>query len=116
MTTNLHAHVSTASADCDGPLYRDYVTALNNDERKMHEDANGVNDFHDFAFKERVLGNHVSFSPLVKVEVEVTENGFTMHEVTEEGYRSAEVTWCEDEDCDPHAASQRDVFAEAAGY
>lgn len=116
MTTNLHAHVSTASVDCDGPLYRDYVTELNDDERAEHERQNGVNDFHDLHFKERVLGNHVSFHPLGKVEVEVTEGGFSMRERTDEGYRAADVTWCEDEECDPHAASQRDVYAEAMGY
>lgn len=116
MTTNLHAHVSTASADCDGPMYRDYVTALNDDERAMHEQANGVNDFHDLTFKERVLGNHVSFHSEFGVTVKVGEDGFTMSEQTDEGYRSAEVRWCEDEDCDPNAASQRDVFAEMMGY
>lgn len=107
MTNNLHAHVSTAARDCDGPLYRDYVTAAREDER---------DDDFGFAFKERVMGNHVSFHPLVKVEVEVTPEGFTTHEVTDEGYRSSEIRWCEDEDCDPNAASQRDVYAEMMGY
>lgn len=114
MTTTLHAHVSTAHADCDGPFYRDYVTALNDDERAEHERQNGVNDFHDLHFKERVMGNHVSFHGHVKVSV--TPEGFTMYEQTDEGYRSAEVYWCEDADCDPHAASQRDVYAEMMGY
>lgn len=116
MTTNLHAHVSTAASDCDGPLYRDYITELNDDERAMHEQANGVNDFHDLTFKERVLGNHVSFHPENEVWVKVTEDGFTTSERTDEGYQSAEVRWCEDESCDPNAASQRDVFAEQMGY
>lgn len=116
MTTNLHAHVSTASADCDGPFYRDYVTALNDDERAMHDKAQGVNDFHDLVFKERVLGNHVSFHSEGGVTVKVDSDGFHMHEQTDEGYRSAEVRWCEDEDCDPNAASQRDVYAEMMGY
>lgn len=116
MTTNLHAHVSTASADCDGPMYRDFVSALNDDERKMHDDANGVRDFHDLAFKSRVLAAHVSFHSEVGVEVRMTLDGFSMVEQTDEGYRSAEVRWCEDEDCDPHAESQRDVYAEMMGY
>jgi hypothetical protein len=116
MTTTLHAHVATASADCDGPLYRDYVTSLNDSERAMHEAAQGVNDFHDLEFKSRVLSNHVSFHSEGGVSVNVSEHGFTMSESTDEGYRSAEVRWCEDEDCDPHAASQRDVFAEQMGY
>lgn len=116
MTTTLHAHVSTASADCDGPFYRDYVSSLSPDEIAEHERANGVNDFHDLHFKERILGNHVSFSPLMVVDVRITPEGFTTREDTEEGYRYAEVRWCEDESCDPNAASQRDVYAEMMGY
>lgn len=116
MTSNLHAHVSTASSDCDGPFYRDYVTALNDVEVKMHEDANGVNDFHALAFKERVLGGHVSFHSEYGVSVKVHERGFNVHEVTDEGYRAVDVDWCEDEDCDPNTASQRDVYAEMMGY
>jgi len=116
MTTTLHAHVSTASADCDGPFYQEYVTELNDDERAMHEQANGVNDFHDLEFKARVLSNHVSFHSEAGVTVNVGQDGFSMHEQTDEGYRRADVTWCEDEACDPNAASQRDVFAEQMGY
>lgn len=116
MTSHLHAHVSTASADCDGPMYRDYVTELNDDEIAEHEKAQGVNDFHDLHFKERVMGNHVSFHSEFGVTVKVDAEGFTMHEQTDEGYRSAEVRWCEDESCDPRAYSQRDVFAEMMGY
>lgn len=116
MTTHLHAHVSTASRDCDGPLYRDYVSALNDDERAEHERAQGVNDFHDLNFKSRILSNHVSFHTEFGVSVKVTAEGFWTREQTDEGYRSAEVRWCEDPDCDPHEASQRDVYAEAMGY
>lgn len=116
MSTSLHAHVSTSSRDCDGGHGQDYITTLNDEERAEHVRANGINDFHDLHFKNRVLGNHVSFSPLAKVEVEVTEHGFTMSEATEEGYRSAEVTWCEDTDCDSDAGGQYDQFAEAMGY
>jgi hypothetical protein len=116
MTTTLHAHVSTASADCDGPMYRDYVTSLNDVELLMHEKANGVNDFHDLEFKSRVLSNHVSFHSEFGVQASITEGGFTMHEQTDEGYRSAEVYWCEDAECDPNSYSQRDVFAEQMNY
>jgi|SRR6478752_1122319 len=118
MTTNLHAHVSTASADCDGPMYRDYVTELNDSERAEHAaaEARGYNDFHEIEFQQRVLGNHVSFHTEFECHVKVTGDGFTVHETTDEGYRSAEVRWCRDESCDPHAASQRDVFAEQMGY
>lgn len=111
--TNLHAHVSTASSDCDGPMYHEYVSTLNDAERAMHEKAQGVNDFHDLEFKARILSNHVSFHSNTRVEVD--ERGFTTHEQTDEGYRSAEVRWCED-DCNTDARSQRDVFAEQMGY
>ena len=116
MTTTLHAHVSTASSDCDGPQYNEWVESLNVTELAQHVAANGVNDFHDLNFKERVLGNHVSFHSEFGVTVAVLDWGFTMHEQTDEGYRQAEVRWCEDEDCDPNAKSHRDVFAEQMGY
>lgn len=97
-------------------MYREYVTELNSTEIAMHEVSNGVNDFHDLAFKERVLGDHVAFHSEGGVTVKVTRDGFTMHEPTDEGYRSAEVQWCEDPECDTEASSQRDVFAEQMGY
>lgn len=107
-TNSLHAHVNIASADCDGPLYRDHVSQMT--------DAEKASDFPDLDFKQRVMGSHVSFSPMGEVRVTVTEDGFTMHEQTDEGFRSAEVRWCEDEDCDPDKRGQRDVYAEMMGY
>ena len=115
MTTNLHAHVDTASADCDGPMYRSWVEKLNDEEVAEHVAAQGVNDFHDLHFKARVLSNHVSFHSEAGVFVTVTADGFVMNEDTEEGYRSASVRWCEDE-CDETKTSYRDVFAEQMGY
>jgi len=114
MTKNLHAHVSTSSSDCDGPMYREYVSGLNDAELTEHYRANGVNDFHDLNFKARILENHVSFNGFVTVNM--TAEGFNTHEPTEEGYRAAEVRWCEDETCDPNAYSQRDVYAEQMNY
>lgn len=117
MTTTLHAHVSTASSDCDGPMYRDYVTELNSDEIASHEaaEARGYNDFHDLEFKARVLANAVSFHA-DDAEIHVFPEGFRYSEPTDEGYRSQEVRWCEDESCDPNSYSQRDVYAEMMGY
>jgi hypothetical protein len=118
MTTTLHAHVSTAATDCDGPMYRDFVVALNQEELTSHAEAEerGYNDFHALDFKKRVLGSHVSFSSEIGVTIQVTRDGFTVEEPTEEGHRSVEVRWCEDVDCDPDAYAQRDVFAERMGY
>jgi hypothetical protein len=95
-------------------MYRDYVESLNVTELAEHVAANGVNDFHDLHFKDRILGNAVSFHA-EQATVEIHPNGFNYREPTDEGYRSVEVTWCED-DCDENAYSQRDVYAEAMGY
>jgi hypothetical protein len=119
MTTTLHAHIDTASADCDGPMYREYVVTLNDDEIAQHEAAEangGVNDFHDLEFKARVLSSQVSFHSEFGVTVKLDSDGFEMHEQTDEGYRSSRVVWCEDETCDPEAYGQRDVYAEMMGY
>jgi len=107
MTTTLHAHVSTASSDCDGPMYREYVSIMNGDERKS--------DFPDLEFKARILSNHVSFHSEAGVQARIFDGGFETQEQTDEGYRSADVRWCEDE-CDEAEAWQRDVFAEQMGY
>lgn len=109
--TELHAHVSTSSVDCDGPMYREYVETFNDAERA--ESGKAYNDFSDLHFKERILGNVVSFHG--HGSVTFRPEGFTFSEPTDEGYRSAEVRWCED-DCDTDAAWQRDVFAEQMGY
>lgn len=115
MTTSLHAHISTFSSDCDGPMYRDFVKTMNDAEIAHHEQANGVNDFSSLMFKERILSWHVSFSPLDEAEVRITRDGFDYVEATDEGMRRVEVRWCED-DCATDQYSQRDVFAEQMGY
>jgi hypothetical protein len=115
MTTNLHAHVNTASADCDGPHYSDYVVSLTDEEVAEHENAGGINDFHDLHFKSRVLDHIVSTHAEGGV-LKVDPSGLDWHEPQDEGYRAACVTWCEDEGCDPNARGQRDVYAEQMGY
>lgn len=113
--SHLHAHVHTASSDCDGPLYRDYTVFLNDEERLEHLRQDGVNDFFDLHFKERILASQVSFHSEYGASVDITATGFAYREQTDEGYRSAEVTWCEDEGCG-ESYSQRDVYAEMMGY
>lgn len=113
-TTNLHAHVSTSSSDCDGPMYRDYVMVFNDDETA--ESGKAVNDFSDIHFMQRVMMSVASpYAVQYGMTVKVDESGIEVHESTDEGYRAAEVRWCTDE-CDESAASQRDVFAEQMGY
>lgn len=110
--SNLHAHISTATSDCDGPMYRDYVVFLNDEEKAEHERQDGVNDFHELNFKSRILGDMVSFH--AESAVKVSESGFTVSEPTEEGHRYVEVSWCEHE-CE-ESYSQRDIYAEMMGY
>lgn len=114
-TRRIHAHVETAHADCDGPLYRDWVEVYNDEEEAEETEANGVNDFSEIHFMNRVFTNHCGPYAVHQLRVEADDNGFTWHENTEEGYRSGEVRWCYD-DCDTGKAGQRDIFAEQMGY
>lgn len=109
----LHAHIDRATADCDGPMYDSYIVWLNDAEKAEHAEKDGVNDFYDLHFKERVLGNVVSFHA-EGASVKVEPDGFIWHRPTEEGYERTEVEWCEDscEDIYVH----RDVYAEQMGY
>jgi hypothetical protein len=116
MTTNtLHAHIDTAAADCDGPLYRSWVATFNDEERAERDAAQGINDFSDIHFMNRVLAGQCGPYAVRQLTVKIDESGFTYHEDTEEGYRSGEVRWCTD-DCDTEERSQRDVYAEMMGY
>lgn len=119
MTTSLHAHVSTASADCDGPMYDEYVISLNDEE--IAESQKETNDFHDITFRDRVMCHIVhQTGGQGTLTVDSEPGGWAerldWHQQTEEGYRSAEVRFCEDDYCDPNATSHRDVFAEQMGY
>ena len=116
MGTSLHAHVARESADCDGRHGLDYIITLNDEERAEHVAANGINDFHDLTFKNRVMGGVVSFDSEWGAEVRINAQGFGYTEGTDEGYTRAEVTWCEDESCDPDEGGQYDQFAEMSGY
>lgn len=101
----LHAHVSTSSADCDGTYSGGQVYEMTLQER--------CDMFGDFAFRERVLGSVVNLHGHGRMDV--TPDGIEWREQTEEGYRAAEVRWCED-DCPEERSWQRDHRAEAAGY
>lgn len=113
---HLHAHVSKSARDCDGPIYDEYIISLTDEERARSEAANGVNDFTDIEFRNRVLTSIVSVYATQQGRMDVNEGGFKWHEDTDEGYRAAEVVWCEDESCDPAYTSHRDVYAEMMGY
>jgi len=101
----LHAHVSTSSRDCDGDYSGGHVDEMTLEER--------CDQFHDLHFKERVMGNVVSLHG--EGTLEVSPSGLHWREQTEEGYRAADVEWCERE-CEAERPWQRDHRAEAAGY
>ena len=102
---DLHAHVETDSADCDGRYTSGRVEEMTLEER--------CDQFWDLHFKERILGNTVSFHGTGTVEV--SPSGLHWYEQTDEGYRRVDVEWCE-QDCDDVRSWQRDHSAEKAGY
>jgi hypothetical protein len=110
-----HAHISTASADCDGPMYREYTVFVSDEAKAKSAACDGVNDFWEIEFRNSILTGQVSPYAAEDVKVAISASGFTWHEPTEEGYRSGEVRWCDDESCD-ESYSQRDVYAEMMGY
>lgn len=110
---SIHAHIDNASSDCDGPIYRSRIEVFNEDE--IAESGKTYNDFSEIHFRERVLTSEVSVYSCENGTLQVSSGGFHWSEQTEEGYRSSDVRWCED-DCDLEEKSYRDVFAEQAGY
>lgn len=112
----LHAHVSTRSLDCDGPIFRDYTVGFNDDERAEEANANGINDFSDIHFMERVMLSVASPWAAENMTVSVDREGIEVHEETDEGYRSASVAWCEEPWCELDYSAYRDIRAEEAGY
>ena len=101
---DLHAHVEIESRDCDGMYSQGYVfemTTLERDET-----------FPDIAFKDRVVTSIISLHS--HGTLNVRPSGVFWYESTEEGYRRADVTWCDDT-CSG-SSWQRDHSAEAAGY
>lgn len=118
MTNTLHAHVDTFSRDCDGGHGNEYTMGFNDDEVAERENANGINDFSDIHFMERVMMSVASpYAVSIGMRITVTDDGISVTEETEEGSRSAEVRWCHDEDCDPNCQGPvYDEYAEMMGY
>lgn len=100
-----HAHVTTSSRDCDGDYSGGHVDEMTLEER--------CDQFGDLHFRERVAMNVVSLHG--EGTLTVSSTGVHWHEQTEEGYRAADVRWCE-EDCPDERSWQRDHSAERAGY
>lgn len=102
----IHAHVDTASRDCDGTYLGGFTEVPNDDERRS--------EFGDLHFQGRVLRNIVTLHGYGTLTV--NPDGLEWSEQTEEGYSRAEVRWCHDITCREDKRWQRDLQAEAAGY
>lgn len=101
----LHAHWTSAARDCDGLYEQGGVYEMTTLEQG--------DDLAAYSFKTRVLASTVNLAG--SGVLNVTEDGLTWSEATDEGYRAANVRWCEDE-CDDERTWQRDHTAERAGY
>jgi len=101
----LHAHMTSSSRDCDGTYSGGHVYEMTTQEK--------AEEFGDLHFKDRVLANTVTLHG--DGTLTVTPEYLRWYENTEEGYRSVDVNWCED-DCPAERSWQRDHRAEAAGY
>lgn len=118
----IHAHVNTESRDCDSTYGNSYVMTYNDEELAETAAAQGINDFSEINFRNRVLTHIVSVYTGVNGTLKVTgdpERGLTerltWNESTEEGYRAADALFCTD-DCDTGRESCSDSTAEAMGY
>lgn len=111
--TNLHAHVSTYSVDCDGPIERSNVMTMRDEEI--------ASDFGDIEFHNRVVASVVntyslgSTGTLTVTRLSDGDVRIEWHEPTDEGHTSTEALFCND-DCDLGETHYRDVRAEEAGY
>lgn len=104
---HFHAHVQTVSRDCDGEYRSGHTTDVMTVEEML--DAHG-----DYLFKKRVASWVVDLNS--DGLLTVTEDGLDWRQSTEEGYRTTDVTWCEDEGCVDQQSYWRDMTAERAGY
>lgn len=104
-TTLVHAHISEQSRDCDGTYSSGRMEVMTHEEQ--------ADEFGDLHFQQRILGNVVTLHGQGRLEV--TPEGLSWHERTDEGFRAADVRWCTDE-CANESAWQRDHRAEEMGY
>lgn len=119
MSSQLHAHVDTYTTDCDGPIARDYVMVMSEDELSGQDQPNW---FGDIEFHNRVVAHVVNtYSSFrgghleVSVDDEYGNVTLLWAEPTEEGGRRMEARFCTD-DCDETEEHYRDYRAESMGY
>lgn len=117
----MHAHVARQSVDCDGPLDRYHVTRptiLDIYDRDDDDNGNGVQDAYSFwvAQVAATLSAHADSGTLTVQASNDGERTVTWTETTDEGGRFEERELCFRATCAREQSSQRDYYAEAAGY
>lgn len=119
LMSNLHAHIESYAIDCDGPISRDYILTMNDDELAGQDQPHY---FGDLDFHERVLANVVhTYSSFrggrLNVETDDDYGNVSLEytEPTEEGFRSTTARFCTD-DCNTTMHGYRDHRAESMGY
>lgn len=104
-----HAHIETNSRDCDGP-HEHSTSIILRDEH--HPDGR----FDQGDLIRLFLPTHTEFEFLVNNDRSITPFQCSWSIDTDEGFESTEITVCEDDRCDIGKTTQRDRFAEQAGY
>lgn len=100
----IHAHGERVSQDCDGQYSSGWLAEPTSEERRSGWEMD---------FKGRVVRDIVN-TETSSGRLDVTEEGVTWSETTEEGFVSVTVTWCSDQCSD--SPWSRDHTAERAGY
>lgn len=116
--TVYHVHVSTASADCDGPHEGEYTYQLTSLvwERIFAADPERIErgpDDHDLWT--HLARTHVPVSAEYAT-VTISSGLLTWNERTDEGYSGGTLQACTDPSCAHEGSRQRDVYAERMGY
>lgn len=101
----IHAHMDSASQDCDGKYESTAVCYPTISQR--------CSAYGDLEFKQDLVTNTMSVYGVGTLHV--TPDGVIWSEKTEEGYRYVGIEWCE-KNCAKQPPVHRDFSAEKAGY
>jgi len=99
-----HVHVVRSMRDCDGPRSQTYV-------RHPADYPDDEDFWHNVAIGEVPL-----WRSAYGTTIEITANMLSWGRSTEEGHDGGVLDWCDNPDCAHDNPTQRDRFAEAAGY
>lgn len=106
---NIHAHVESESADCDGRYSRNYTYVP---DVWLSE----CDDFIAYVLMMTVSTTSEDGTLKVTQDPESDAPMFEWSESTEEGFSATVTTFCVKPECADAPATQRDHSAEAAGY